>query len=156
MRSMRSFTIGFALLLAATAALASWYDDYDAGLTAARNGQWSVVIQKMNAAIAGNPKENDKARTYGAIFINYHPYYYRGVAELNAGRDQAALDDIEKTSGPGEIDLGSIETLVQRIKNKMESANPVPPTPQPPNPVPPTPVPPSMDPALRRRATNAF
>ena len=43
--------------------------DYDAGLNAARAGKWQVVIQRMTAAIAGNPKENDKARTYGAIFI---------------------------------------------------------------------------------------
>jgi hypothetical protein len=111
--------------------MASWYDDYDAGIKAIRNGDWGTAIAKMTAAINASPRENDKARTYGATFINYHPYYYRGVAELNAGRYQAALDDFEKTSGPGEIDLGSIETLVQRIKNKMESASPAPPTPQP-------------------------
>jgi tetratricopeptide (TPR) repeat protein len=153
-RVRTSFVVVVALL-ATTSARASWYDDYDAGIKAIRNGDWGNAIARMTAAIKANPQENDKARTYGAIFINYHPYYYRGVAELNAGRYQAALDDIEKTSGPGEIDLGSIETLVQRIKNKMESTNPAPPTPQPPVPVPPTPQPPSMDPALRRRATNA-
>ncbi|MGA8810226.1 MAG: hypothetical protein WB973_20335, partial [Thermoanaerobaculia bacterium] len=85
MKSARSVTIGLALLLASTAAFASWYDDYDDGLKAARSGQWSTVISKMTAAINGNPKENDKARSYGAIFINYHPYYYRGVAYLNTG-----------------------------------------------------------------------
>jgi tetratricopeptide (TPR) repeat protein len=153
-RVRATFVVVVALLVAATAT-ASWYDDYDAGIKAIRGGNWATAIAKMTAAINAKPNENDKERTYGAIFINYHPYYYRAVAELNAGRYQAALDDIEKTSGPGEIDLGSIETLVQRIKNKMDTSTPAPPTPTPPAPVPPTPAPPSMDAALRRRATAA-
>jgi tetratricopeptide (TPR) repeat protein len=161
MRATRTVTIGLALLLAASAALASWYDDYDDGLKAARNGQWSAVIQKMTAAINGNAKENDKARTYGAIFINYHPYYYRGVAYLNTGKYEQAISDFERTSGAGPEDLGSIETLMSRAKGKLQQAS-TPPEPQPPAPQPrivpaPVPVPvqpaaPSIDPALRQRA----
>jgi tetratricopeptide (TPR) repeat protein len=165
MKSARSVTIGLALLLAASAAFASWYDDYDDGLKAVRNGQWSAVIQKMSAAINGNPKENDKARTYGAIFINYHPYYYRGVAYLNTGKYEQAISDFERTSGAGPEDLGSIETLMSRAKGKLAQATtppapepqPQPPAPQPrvipqPVPVPVQPAAPSIDPALRQRA----
>jgi tetratricopeptide (TPR) repeat protein len=165
MKSARSVTIGLALLLAATAAFASWYDDYDDGLKAARNGQWSAVISKMTAAINGNAKENDKARTYGAIFINYHPYYYRGIAYLNTGKYEQAISDLEKASGPGEENLGSIETLMSRAKGKLAQAStPPPPEPQPPAPQPrivpaPVPVPmqpsaPTIDPALRQRAAT--
>jgi tetratricopeptide (TPR) repeat protein len=165
MKSARSVTIGLALLLAATAAFASWYDDYDDGLKAARNGQWSTVISKMTAAINGNAKENDKARTYGAIFINYHPYYYRGVAYLNTGKYEQAISDFERTSGAGPEDLGSIEALMSRAKGKLaQSSTPPPPEPQPPTPQPrvvpqPVPVPvqpvaPSIDPALRQRANT--
>jgi tetratricopeptide (TPR) repeat protein len=158
----RTVTIGLAVLLAATAAFASWYDDYDDGLKAARNGQWSAVIQKMTAAINNNSKENDKARTYGAIFINYHPYYYRGIAYLNTGKFEQAISDFEKASGPGEENLGSIETLMSRAKGKLAQTNTPPPEPQPPAPQPrivpaPVPVPvqpaaPTIDPALRQRA----
>src|SRR5437763_14733739 len=123
MKSARTITIGLAVLLTASAAFASWYDDYDDGLKAARNGQWSAVIQKMTAAINGNPKENDKARTYGAIFINYHPYYYRAVANLNLGRYEQAVTDLEKTSGPGPEDLGGIDTLMQKAKAKLAAAS---------------------------------
>jgi tetratricopeptide (TPR) repeat protein len=168
MKSARSVTIGLALILAASAAFASWYDDYDDGLKAARNGQWSAVIQKMTAAINGNPKENDKARTYGAIFINYHPYYYRGIAYLNTGKYEQAVSDLEKSSGAGEENLGSIETLMSRAKGKLAQASapppepqpqPQPPTPQPrivpaPVPVPIQPAAPSIDPALRQRANT--
>ncbi|HXH38341.1 MAG TPA: hypothetical protein VNN08_06915 [Thermoanaerobaculia bacterium] len=169
MRSTRTFTIGFALLLAASTALASWYDDYDAGLNAARSGQWGVVIQKMSAAIKGNSKENDKARTYGAIFISYHPYYYRAVAYLNTGKYEQAVSDLEQSNGIGEENLGSIETLMSRAKSKLAQASapqpepqpqpqPVTPTPRPPVPVP-MPVQPSaplIDPALRQQAVAAI
>jgi tetratricopeptide (TPR) repeat protein len=163
MKSARSVTIGLAVLLAASAAFASWYDDYDDGLKAARNGQWSAVIQKMTAAINGNSKENDKARTYGAIFINYHPYYYRGVAYLNTGKYEQAISDFERTSGAGPEDLGSIDTLMSRAKGKLAQAS-TPPAPEPQQPAPqprivpaPVPVPvqpsaPVINPALRQQA----
>ncbi len=153
----------FAVQLAAGIALASWYDDYDAGLDAARKGQWQVVVQKMTAAIKGNAKEDNHARTYGAIFINYHPYYYRGVASLNLGKYEQAIADFEKTSGAGEVDQGPIETLMERAKTKLASATtpepqPVAPQPQPvrPVPVPQQPAVPAIDAALKQRAQAAI
>src|SRR5438128_11810222 len=136
------------VVLFATAAFASWYDDYDKGIDAVRAGDWGAVISRMTAAINAHPKENDRERTYGAIFINYHPYYYRGVAYLSTGKYQQAIDDFEKTSGPGEVDQGTVETLMSRAKGKLA---PTPaPVPQPPVPVPPTPQPagPTVDQAL--------
>jgi tetratricopeptide (TPR) repeat protein len=157
-------------LLTAGTALASWYDDYDAGLTAVRKGQWSVVVQKMSAAITAKDKENNSERAYGALFYNYHPHYYRGVAYLNLGKYDQAISDFEKTSGAGEVDLGSIDTLMGRAKTKLAAAS-APPTPEPPTttvaqqtpqrPVVVTPVPvatatPSIDPALRGRVSAAI
>lgn len=165
MTRVRSLILTLILLALAMPALASWYDDYDAGLKAARSGQWSVVADKMSKAIAGNGSENNKARTYGAIFINYHPYYYRGVANLNLGRYEQAVSDLEKASSPGEVDLGSIDSLIQRAKSKMEDNTPEPtpvqPRPTPVNPPPtqtvaPTPTGPVIDNALRQRAQNAI
>lgn len=162
---MTGRTLAVALLafaLAAGVANASWYDDYDAGLAAARAGNWSVVASKMTSAIKGNGTESNKARTYGAIFINYHPYYYRGVANLNLGRYEQAIADLEKTSGPGPENLGSIDVLMERAKKQLAAASapepePVRPTPTP-APVTPSPVPaaPAIDPALRSRASNAL
>jgi tetratricopeptide (TPR) repeat protein len=160
---MRRVSVGtIAVLLSASVALASWYDDYNAGIEALRKGQWAVVVQKMTAAIKGNPKENNNSRTYGNIFINYHPYYYRGLAYLRTGKYEDAVKDFEQTSGPGEIDRGSIEELMQDAKAKLASATPEPqPVLQPPRPVPvpvpvtPQPVTPSIDPALRQRAAAA-
>ena len=164
----RQFLLAVALVLIANVALASWYDDYEAGINAVRKGQWQVVIQKMTAAIAGNAKENNNARTYGNIFINYHPYYYRGLAYLRTGKYEQAISDFEQTSGPGEVDRGSIEELMQDAKAKQAAAvtqteptpTPVPIPKPPPQPVPvpfPTPTPgPTIDPALRLQVTNAI
>ncbi len=171
MRLSRSCAMGVLALVCATAALASFYDDYDAGIVAVRSGNWNLVVQKMSAAIKASPKENDRARTYGAIFINYHPYYYRGVAYLNLGKYEQAISDFEQTSGPGEENLGPIETLMARAKSKLASTSapePQPPAPVPapvtPRPAPPTTVPvpvpqplaPSIDPALRGQVQGAI
>ncbi|HEX2836024.1 MAG TPA: hypothetical protein VHW00_23670 [Thermoanaerobaculia bacterium] len=169
---MNRRTISLALLLAvfsAAHAHASWYDDYDAGVAAAKAGNWKSVITKMSAAIAGNRNENNRARTYSTIFINYHPYYYRGIAYLNTGQYEQAIGDLEKTSGPGELDLGPIGTHLDRAKRQLAASNEPAPEPVRPNPVPtqtiepvrPTPTPvqpvtPSIDPALRQRAAGAL
>ena len=161
--------------VAAGVAEASWYDDYEAGLAAVRKGDWAVAADRMTKAIAANPKENNKARAYGTIFINYHPYYYRGVANLNLGRYEQAVADLEKTTGPGPENLGSIDMLIQMAKTRLASASepapaPAPVTPQPqpappsrpvpaPQPVIPAPVPqpaaPVIDAAVRSRAEAA-
>lgn len=169
MNAARTIALSFLALLVASVASASWYDDYDAGVNAARSGNWNAVIQKMTAAINGNPKENDKARTYGAIFINYHPYYYRGVAYYQLHKYEQAISDLEKTTGSVPEDLGSLDSVMQRAKSALNAAQtpepqppvPVPrppvPTPQPPAPVPaPQPAAPSIDPALRGQVQGAI
>ena len=159
-------TIAVLAFFVATAALASWYDDYEQGVDAARAGKWQAVIQKMTAAIAGQPKENDKARSYGTIFVNYHPYYYRGIAYLNTGQYEKAIADLERAEGIGPENLGSIEINMQRAKSKLNAA-PAPepvqvaqPQPQPrvvtPVPQPVQPASPAIDPALRQQAVAAL
>lgn len=155
-----------AVAMTAGVADASWYDDYEAGLAAVRKGDWKAAADRMTKAIAGNPNENNKARTYGAIFINYHPYYYRGAANLNLGKYEQAIADLEKTTGPGPENLGSIDMLIQMAKMRAaQAADPGPavPEPQPPRPTPvpqpvapvPQPAGPVIDPALRGRAQSA-
>lgn len=143
--------------LSAGVAFASWYDDYDDGLNAIKAGQWKKAVDKMTAAIAGNKNESSNIRTYGTIFINYHPYYYRAVAYINLGQYQKAITDLETTSGPGPIDRGSIDTLMAQAKKGAEVPPPVTDTVKPPvtNTVPP-PVQPTIDSALRNRARAAL
>ncbi len=161
----RTLAVVLFTLVVASAAHASWYDDYDAGLAAVRAGNWQTVITKMSAAIKGNANESNKARTYGAIFINYHPYYYRGVAYLNVGRYEQAIADLERTSGPGQENLGSIGELMSSAKRQLAQSapEPEPVKPEPvrpvvtqPQPQPVQPAVPQIDPALRQRAASAL
>lgn len=169
MTRARILAVTLALFLfAAGNAEASWYDDYDAGLVAARAGNWAAVAQRMTAAIKGNATENNRARTYGMDFRNYHPYYYRGVANLNLGKYEQAIADLEKTSGPGPENLGDIASLLDRAKKQLAASNepapePVRPAPEQTRPAPVVPAPvqqqpaaPTIDPALRSRAASAL
>lgn len=162
-------------LLSAGVVLASWYDDYEAGLKAVKAGQWKTAAEKMSSAIAGNKNENNNARTYGNIFINYHPFYYRAVAYINLGQYQKAISDLEQTSGPGPVDRGSIDVLMAQAKQGLETPAPVtpqqpavniePPITKPPvnieppiakPPVNNPPAPPAIDSMLRNRARAAL
>lgn len=164
-RPIRLTCAVLAIALAAGVANASWYDDYDAGLKAVRAGNWNAVVTSMTAAIKANGTEGNKVRTYGMDFRNYHPYYYRGVAYLNLGKYDQAIADLEKTSGPGPQDLGSIDSLISRAKKESADSAPEPVAPRPepvrPPPVvtqPPvqTPAVPQIDPNLRQRASAAL
>jgi len=167
----RSIAVALFTLALATAAQASWYDDYDAGLIAVKKGNWSTVAQKMSAAISQNKTENSKARTYGMDFRNYRPYYYRGVANLNLGKYDQAIADFEKTGGPGPENLGDISTLLERAKKMAAASSEPEPAPTPtrvePTPVRPTPTVvtppvntpapvPQIDPGQRQRASSAL
>lgn len=161
--TIRRLTIAALLLALAMTASASWYDDYDAGLKAVRAGNWSAVVTSMTAAIRQNANEGNRVRTYGVDFRNYHPFYYRGIANLNLGKYDQAVADLEKASGPGPENLGSIETLIARAK-KESSADSGPATETQPPVKPPvittppvtTPSAPTIDPALRQRASAAL
>ena len=152
----------FVALLAVPAHAQRWYDHYDEGLKAVRSGDWNKVVQKMSAAIKENAKEDNKARTYGMNMLNYHPFYYRGAAYLQTGQYDQAIADLEKTSGPGPENLGSIDSLMDRARSARASASA--PAPEPdrpvrpvvPVPTPVTPAAPQIDPALRQRATAAL
>jgi tetratricopeptide (TPR) repeat protein len=163
-----AFAVVLSLVLITGSADASWYDDYDAGLAAVRAGNWRLAEQKMSAAIRAKDKEGNKERAYGTIFYNYHPYYYRGVANAQLGNYEQAVRDLETATGIGPENLGTIEMQLQMAKGKLQAATvtptpvpqptqPVTPTPQPPSqqPVNPVPATPRMDPALRSRAQAA-
>jgi tetratricopeptide (TPR) repeat protein len=168
---IRRFAIAvlFMSLAATTAQAQRWYDHYDAGLAAVRSGDWNAAVQKMTAAIKGNAKEQPNARTYGMNTVNYRPFYYRGVAYLQTGKYEEAMADLEKTTGPGPENLGSIDTLMERARRQLASSSapavetrperPTPPvttTPANPSPSVPAPSTPQIDPALRQRAAAAL
>ncbi len=117
---------GLALLFLLTAANGSaktYYEAYEEGLAAAKKRSWSVVVEKMSEAIRGKSSENARERTYGNIFIKYHPYYYRGIAYFNLGDFNKARNDLQRTSGVGSVDLGSADSFIEKADAKIAAAN---------------------------------
>ena len=117
------------LLFTSTAFAKDWWEAYADGIKAAKSSNWSTVVSKMGEAIEGNPSENERARPYGTIFVNYKPYYYRGVANFKLGNYREALADLKKTKGPGELNLGDTNDLLDRINDKLNVSVPPPPPP---------------------------
>lgn len=157
-RARLSFAFAIAVLLFASSASAEWFDDYNAGIAAAKKEQWDTVVAKMSAAIAKKPKEGEKERTYGVQFIAYHPYYYRGVAYYELGQYQKAIDDLDKATGVGELKLASAESIQMKAQQKIAAAS-TPATPTQPTATvaqtPVTPAQPTVDPLLEQAKQRA-
>lgn len=116
---MKRISIAAILVVAALEASAQFYVPYEDGLKAARNENWSVVVQKMTEAISQQGAENAKARTYATAFIPYHPYYYRGVAYFNLGQFDKAEADFKRAKGVGAVPLGSLDSWQMKIEAKL-------------------------------------
>lgn len=112
------------VVLSASSVLGDWKDDYKAGVKAAQSENWRLVIEKMTAAIAARPNENPRERDYGAVFIKYHPYYYRGVAHFNLKNYKQAAEDLKKAKGVGDVSLGALETMLDRAETRLADAGP--------------------------------
>ncbi len=158
----RRFSIALILLaLTFPASAAEWFDDYFAGIDAAKKKDWGTVVQKMSAAIAKKPNEENKAKTYGVQFISYHPYYYRGVAYINQGRWSDAVEDLKRATGVGELNLGDPGTLLITANQQLvaEQIRSQPATPPPAQPQQPPAQPAGPDPKLvaaRQQAEDAI
>ncbi len=132
-----------------------YYEFYEDGLKAADKKDWASVITLMTEAINKNPEENKRARSYGANFFAYHPYYYRGIAYYNTGQYENAITDLQRALGNGRINLGTPESWVLRAEQRLLQQAPPPTAPPPTQVTPPPPVTPQVDPALapaRQRA----
>ena len=153
------------VVVPASTALGDWFDDYDAGIKAAQNQNWDAVVAKMNAAIAKHPHEGNRERTYGNIFIPYHPYYYRGYAYMQKGLPcnsqaalknlQSAMSDLKNTSGTGSVSFGEPSSLIIRLNEMITAcALTVNQTPAKPTKVEPPEVDPNLEPAKRRATAS--
>lgn len=153
MRHVRNGILALlALFVLATPALAKeYYESYEDGLKAVDKKDWNAVISLMTEAINKVPEENKRARSYGANFFAYHPYYYRGIAYYNTGQYEKAISDLQKALGNGKINLGTPESWVLRAEQRILAGQSTPtPTPTP-TPVPVTPtVDPNLAPARKR------
>lgn len=121
MTGFRPAVLVLLLLVSSPLMAQKWFDSYADGIKAARAKNWSVVVQKMSEAIAKKPNEGTRERSYGSIFVDYKPYYYRGVAHFNLGNFDDALRDLQRTAGPGELSLGTADSFIAKAEARLAS-----------------------------------
>ncbi|HUP66106.1 MAG TPA: hypothetical protein VM557_12590 [Thermoanaerobaculia bacterium] len=151
-------------VLSASPALADWQTAYEDGIKAAQNGNWSVVVAKMTEAIREKPQEG-KVRPSGVVFVDYYPYYYRGMAYFELGEYEKAVADLTKTTGVGKVKLADKTSTLRTAEDRLRAQNQPPPVqvaqqPPPTQTVPtqtvaPQPTAPAVDPNLAPARTNA-
>jgi len=119
-----AFALFLFVLAAPLVSAKEFHESYEEGLKAARGGDWNTVVQKMTEAIAKKPGEGKKVKFYGVVFRPYFPFYYRGVAYLKLNRLAEAAADLQKATGVGELDLGSVESNLEKTKAGSGSVTP--------------------------------
>ena len=98
--------------LACSAGADQWNESYEKGQTALREERYREAVTLFTDAIDQKPESKANARTYGVRFIDYFPYYYRGVARAHLGETALALADFQKEDQIGEVYNGKQDTQV--------------------------------------------
>ncbi|HVT46135.1 MAG TPA: serine/threonine-protein kinase [Thermoanaerobaculia bacterium] len=128
--------ISFAIFAVAVGA-DSAHDHYREGLQAAGAREWQNVVAAMSRAIDADPHERAASDSDP---VSYYPYYYRGIALFHLGELTRAARDLERTTGVGPLDLGSVDTWRIRVQEgrgnrRSEPRVAVPQRPSPSNPI---------------------
>ena len=87
-----------------------WNESYEKGQTALREERFRDAVTLFTDAIDQKPESKANSRTYGVRFIDYFPYYYRGVAHAHLGETALALADFQKEDQIGEVYNGTQDT----------------------------------------------
>lgn len=103
MRAGKGIAALGAALMIASSAWADYKDSYSRGLEAAKDGNWAVVRQRMQDAIADNPTAAPRVRLYGQRWEPYVPQYYLGLAAFNQGDCSTALAQFRSSANAGVI-----------------------------------------------------
>ncbi len=111
-----------ALFLATPLAAADkWYDWYNKGVAAVRNGQYKEGADALQRAIAEMPTETTSARA-GNVIITYVPHFWLGIARFNLGEADAALREWKTSEEQGAVQntqyLGSLRDWEARASSQ--------------------------------------
>lgn len=114
-------------LLSSTPAFADlWYESYKKGEDALERKNWREAIDQFTQAIEKKGDSGVQVRTYGMNFINYHPYLGLGIAYLNLGQIDAALQAFDTEERLGAIvrspALARLKDLRARAQAARETA----------------------------------
>ncbi len=110
-------------LLAAQPAFAvqEWYDYYlQARDRDVPDRRWADCVRNVDRALESRPASGRNVRTYGMDFIDYLPYYYKGLCLL---RQESAGDEATRARLDAAISLFDREEQAGVVKHSAEGAN---------------------------------
>jgi hypothetical protein len=116
-------------LLAVPQENGAWYQLYDQGVTAVERGRPAEARPLLEAALAKQPAEGLKVRTYGVFFVDYMPHLYLAIAaqmlgELDGGR--AELVKAEASGVAARSEVGAPLLAAYRILLRAPGPEPTP------------------------------
>ena len=90
------FIISICIVSQASAA-GEWYLLYEQGVSAMEKGDYKSAEKLFRQAIAGNPAEKKKIRTYGMHFIEYFPHRELGICLYKLGDTAGAQIELKRS-----------------------------------------------------------
>jgi hypothetical protein len=128
-RFLRLGTLAFAIagLLSRPGSAQStrWYDDYNAGVAAAKRGDWQQAEPLLQRAKQANPKQGRSVYTYGDRFIEYVPDLWLAQVYANTNREDDATTAIGRLAAilpVGDSRVAAVEKRVAEVKASRPAA----------------------------------
>ena len=115
-----------ALLVATSASAARWYEHYARAETALAEGRWRDAVTELNDALERRGDSGARVRSYGMKVVAYFPYLKLGIAYVELGQYDAALQAFETEERLGEIrdspgDRAELERYRERARAQLEA-----------------------------------
>lgn len=122
------------LLLASGSAAADWKREYDRGLKAIEDGNWSEAEARFAQALREDGTPAERKRFEGVRFNHYVPHYFAGLAAFRAGNCAKAVE--YWSHAPTDAVLGKLSELraeqqrgLATCRTRLAQAAPPPATP---------------------------
>lgn len=123
-----------ALLMASGSAAADWKREYDRGLKAIDDGNWSEAEARFAQALREDGTPAERKRFEGVRFNHYVPHYFAGLAAFRAGNCAKAVE--YWSHAPTDAVLGKLSELraeqqrgLATCRTRLAQAAPPPATP---------------------------
>jgi len=100
----------------------SWYDYYFQARDDIRHERWNSCVANIDAALRLRPKPTLNARTFGMEFVDYLPYYYRGLCLLNQEDYQGALAAFNRAEEGGAAMRSDVRPEMARMRGEARAA----------------------------------
>lgn len=117
------YIITFLILLYSTTALTQtdWYDYYTNAREALEKNQWHSAIREIDNALEKKSAPQLDVEIYSLQFVDYLPYYWRGVAYYNLGDFSKAYQNFELSFSHGVILKSPFATSFERYRDVTET-----------------------------------